>query len=170
MYDSNDNHYQLELIIGKYRNMKNIITILAIAVMGMGYSSYQTAQAQEEESVIQEESNLEIVNETSEVSVSDQKNSDDSGIVEKKEYYEIVIKDHKFYPEELIIPAGQKVKLIVDNQDPTPEEFESYDLNREKIISGNKKATIFIGPLKPGKYHYFGEFNMDSANGYIIAK
>ncbi len=90
--------------------------------------------------------------------------------IEKKEFYEIVIKDHKFSPEELIVPAGQKIKLIIDNQDPTPEEFESYDLNREKIISGNKKATIFIGPLKAGKYHYFGEFNMDSANGYIIAQ
>ena len=89
---------------------------------------------------------------------------------EEKEFYEIVIKDHKFSPEELVVPAGQKIKLIVDNQDPTPEEFESHDMNREKIIAGNKKATIFIGPLNPGKYHYFGEFNMDSANGYIIAK
>ncbi|MGH1456229.1 MAG: DUF6746 family protein [Alphaproteobacteria bacterium] len=89
---------------------------------------------------------------------------------EKKEFYEIVIKDHKFSPEEIIVPAGQKVKLIIDNQDPTPEEFESHDMNREKVIGGGKKATIFIGPLKPGKYHFFGEFNMDTANGYVIAK
>ncbi len=89
---------------------------------------------------------------------------------EKKEFYEIVIKDHKFTPEELVVPAGEKIKLIVDNQDATPEEFESHDMNREKIIGGNKKATIFVGPLKPGRYHYFGEFNMDSANGYIVAK
>ena len=89
---------------------------------------------------------------------------------EKKEFYEIVIKDHKFSPETLVVPAGMKIKLRVDNQDPTPEEFESHDMNREKVISGNKTATIFVGPLKPGKYHYFGEFNMDTANGYIIAK
>lgn len=89
---------------------------------------------------------------------------------EKKDFYEIIIKDHKFFPAELKVPAGQKIKLIVDNQDATPEEFESHDFNREKIIAGNTKATIFVGPLKPGKYHYFGEFNMDSANGYIIAE
>ncbi|MDH5721718.1 MAG: cupredoxin domain-containing protein [Alphaproteobacteria bacterium] len=89
---------------------------------------------------------------------------------EEKGVYEIVIKDHKFSPEEIKVPAGKKIKLIVDNQDATPEEFESHDFNREKIIAGNTKATIFIGPLKPGKYHYFGEFNMDSANGYIIAE
>lgn len=89
---------------------------------------------------------------------------------EKKEFYEIVIKDHKFSPEEIRVPAGQKIKLIVDNQDPTPEEFESHDLNREKIIAGNTKATIFVGPLEPGKYHFFGEFNMATAKGDIIAE
>lgn len=90
-------------------------------------------------------------------------------VPEEKEFYDIVIKDHKFTPETLMVPAGVKIKLIVDNQDPTPEEFESHDMNREKIIAGNTKATIFVGPLEPGKYHYFGEFNMDSANGYIVA-
>ncbi|MCB1650498.1 MAG: cupredoxin domain-containing protein [Alphaproteobacteria bacterium] len=87
-----------------------------------------------------------------------------------KTQYDIVIKDHKFSPETLHVPAGKKIRLIVDNQDPTPEEFESHDMNREKIIGGGKKATIFVGPLKPGQYHYFGEFNEDSAQGYIIAE
>lgn len=89
---------------------------------------------------------------------------------EDKDVYEIVIKDHKFSPERLTVPAGKKIKLKVHNQDSTPEEFESHDFNREKIIGGNTTATIFVGPLEPGEYHYFGEFNMDSANGYIIAK
>ena len=84
--------------------------------------------------------------------------------------YNIVIKDHKFTPEEIRVPAGEKIKLVVDNQDPTPEEFESDDFRREKIIAGNSKATIFVGPLKPGKYHFFGEFNLDTANGYLIAE
>ncbi len=82
----------------------------------------------------------------------------------------IVIKDHKFTPEVLYVPAGQKIKLIVDNQDATPEEFESDDLRREKIIAGNSKATVYVGPMKPGKYHFFGEFNLATANGYIIAE
>lgn len=84
--------------------------------------------------------------------------------------YHIVIKDHKFTPDEIRVPAGEKIKLVVDNQDATPEEFESDDFRREKIIAGNSKATIFVGPLKPGKYHFFGEFNLDSANGYLIAE
>ncbi len=83
---------------------------------------------------------------------------------------EINIKDHHFSPEEIEIPADTKVKLLIKNLDPTPEEFESFDLNREKIIAGGSKAIIFIGPLDPGRYHFFGEFNMDSANGYIVVK
>lgn len=84
--------------------------------------------------------------------------------------FTLVIKDHRFTPSELKIPAGKKVKLIVDNQDSTPEEFESHELNREKVIAGKSKASIFIGPLKAGKYPFFGEFNATTAKGVVIAE
>lgn len=82
----------------------------------------------------------------------------------------IVIKDHRFEPAELVVPAHQKVKIWVENQDASAEEFESYELNREKVISGNGKVAIFVGPLKPGTYKYFGEFNPATAQGTIVAK
>ena len=84
--------------------------------------------------------------------------------------FEITIKGHKFQPDTLEVPANRKVKLIVKNQDPTPEEFESYELNREKVIPGNAQATIFIGPLDPGTNPFFGEFNQATDQGKIIAK
>ncbi len=84
--------------------------------------------------------------------------------------YKIVIKDHKFTPENLEISANEKVKLIVENQDKTIEEFESQDLNREKIIGGGKTASVFVGPLKTGVYKYFGEFNEKTARGTITVK
>jgi hypothetical protein len=83
--------------------------------------------------------------------------------------FRIVIKDHRFTPAELTVPAGQKVKLLIENQDPTPEEFESYDFNREKIVPGNGRIVVFVGPLKPGKYEFFGEFNASTARGWIVA-
>lgn len=88
----------------------------------------------------------------------------------EKPFYDIIIINHEFHPKEIKVPSGKKIKLIIDNQDSTPEEFESHDLKREKVINGKAKATIFIGPLEPGRYHFFGEFNMDTANGYIIAE
>jgi len=88
---------------------------------------------------------------------------------ETKEFT-IIIKDHKFSPEITEIPVDEKVRLIIDNQDATPEEFESHSLLREKIISGNSKGIVYVGPLKAGEYEFFGEFNEDSAQGKIIAK
>ena len=82
----------------------------------------------------------------------------------------LVIKNHRFEPTELKVPAGQRVKLIVHNQDSTPEEFESHSLNREKIIPGGAKASIFIGPLKPGRYTFFGEYNEATAKGAVVAE
>lgn len=81
--------------------------------------------------------------------------------------FTIEIRGHLFYPAQLVVPANTKIKLIVINQDPAPEEFESYELNREKVIMGGAKATIFIGPLKPGDYPFFGEFNPKTAQGLI---
>lgn len=84
--------------------------------------------------------------------------------------FKVVIKDHRFQPAEVRVPAGQKIKLLIENQDPTPEEFESYSLNREKIVPGNGRIVVMVGPLKPGRYEFFGEFNMDSAQGVLIAE
>lgn len=83
---------------------------------------------------------------------------------------EIVIKDHLFFPSVVEIPAGQKIRLRIINQDPTPEEFESYELNREKVIAGNRETVIFIGPLAPGEYPFFGEFYPRTAQGKVIVK
>jgi hypothetical protein len=84
--------------------------------------------------------------------------------------YTLVIKDHRFEPTEITIPSGKKIKLQIDNQDATPEEFDSSSLNREKIVAGHGSATIFIGPLTPGRYPFTGEFHADTAHGVVIAK
>ncbi len=84
--------------------------------------------------------------------------------------YTITLEGHRFSPAELKIPAGKKVKLVVQNNDPTAEEFESYDLKREKIVRGRSQITIYVGPLKPGTYKYFGEFNIKTAQGVIVAE
>ena len=82
----------------------------------------------------------------------------------------LVIKNQKFEPIELKVPAGQRVKLVVHNQDGAPEEFESHDLNREKLVPPGAKVTIFIGPLKPGRYAFVGEYHEATAKGSVIAE
>ena len=82
--------------------------------------------------------------------------------------YKITIKDHRFSPEELLIPPKTKVKILVENQDPTAEEFESYDLRREKVVSAHGEIILFVGPLEAGVYKYFGDFHPQTAQGHIV--
>jgi hypothetical protein len=84
--------------------------------------------------------------------------------------YTLVLKDHRFQPAELTVPAGKKIKLLIENRDETSDEFESYELNREKVLPGQRTTTLFIGPLEEGRYPYFGEFAEETAKGVIIAK
>jgi plastocyanin len=82
----------------------------------------------------------------------------------------LVIKDHRFQPAELVVPAGRKIKLTVVNRDATAEEFESYELNREKVVAGSSSIVVYIGPLRPGTYPFFGEFHMETAKGNLLAE
>ena len=82
----------------------------------------------------------------------------------------ITIKDHKFTPTEVKIPAGKRVVLTVVNDDPTPEEFDSKPMKVEKVIPGKSTATLRIGPLVKGRYPFIGEFNEATAKGVVIAE
>jgi plastocyanin len=84
--------------------------------------------------------------------------------------FALTIKDHRFEPTEIEVPAGQSLTLSVTNQDVTPEEFESDDFGAEKVIAGGQNAVIRIGPLDPGRYEFYGEYHEDTAKGVIVAK
>ncbi len=84
--------------------------------------------------------------------------------------FELAIKDHMFSPAEIKIPANKRVKLLVHNQDTTPEEFEGEDFTLEKVIPGNSKASIMVGPFEPGRYEFVGEFHEKTAKGALIVE
>lgn len=82
----------------------------------------------------------------------------------------ISIKDHKFEPTELKVPAGKAIRLIVNNVDATAEEFESSKLGVEKVVSGKATATVRIKPLGKGTYPFVGEYHEATAKGVVIAE
>lgn len=88
--------------------------------------------------------------------------ADDSPVI-------ITITGGKFVPSEVSIPAGQKVKLIIRNQDPTAAEFESVQFHREKIVPAGDEISVFVGPLDPGTYEFFDDFHPDN-RGHLTAK
>ena len=82
----------------------------------------------------------------------------------------LTVNDGKFTPEEITGPANAKFKLVIKNEGKEAEEFESVELNREKVVAPGKSVTIFLGPLKPGAYGFFGEFHQATAKGTLIIK
>ena len=84
--------------------------------------------------------------------------------------YTVVLREHRFQPAELIVPSGKKIKLVIENQDATQEEFDSHALNREKAIAANGSVTLYIGPLESGRYPYSGELHETTAQGVIVAR
>jgi len=89
---------------------------------------------------------------------------------EEMPQFNLTAKDGRFSPEKIEVPAGRKFRLVVKNEGPGPEEFESHELNREKVVLAGKSVEVIIGPLKPGAYGFFGDFHPNTAKGQIIAK
>lgn len=84
--------------------------------------------------------------------------------------YELVIENGRFHPEVVEVKAGQRFKLVITNKGPGPEEFESRELRKEKVLAPGVTRSVVFAPLKPGEYRFFGEFNPDTAQGRIIAR
>src|SRR3569833_2147001 len=84
--------------------------------------------------------------------------------------FTLTIKDHMFTPSELKVAAGKRHTITVVNSDATPEEFESHALKIEKVIVGNAKGVVRIGPLTAGKYPFVGEYHEDTAKGVIVVE
>jgi hypothetical protein len=82
----------------------------------------------------------------------------------------LTLKDHKFTPEEIKVPANKRVEVTLVNEDATPEEFDSKALKVEKVVPGKSKGVVRIGPLKPGRYPFIGEYHEATAKGVVIAE
>lgn len=84
--------------------------------------------------------------------------------------FDLVIKDHRFTPSELRVPAGKALVLTVRNEDASPEELESRALKVERVIAGGGSATVRVRALEKGRYPFVGEYHEDTARGVLIAE
>ncbi|WP_188609407.1 cupredoxin domain-containing protein [Chelatococcus reniformis] len=83
---------------------------------------------------------------------------------------EVVLKDHVFTPSQIRVPAGKRTQLLIKNQDPTADEFDSSALKVEKVVGGNSEGVVRLRELDPGTYPFMGEFNPTTAQGVVIAE
>ena len=84
--------------------------------------------------------------------------------------FRLTIRQVHFIPEAMEVPAGRKFRLLLKNEGPGPEEFESAELRKEKVLAEGAESFLIFQPLAPGSYPFFGEFHPSTARGRIIAR
>lgn len=84
--------------------------------------------------------------------------------------FKLEIKDGQFYPLQINVPSGQKIKIAIYNTGKTVVEFESIELRKEKVLAPGAQSFIVIAPLRIGKYKFFDDFHLNMPQGFIVAK
>ena len=92
-----------------------------------------------------------------------------TAIADQRPTVTLVLKDHRFTPSTFTIPAGQKVRVTLINQDMASEEFDSHDLRLEEVVTPMGRISFDIGPLQPGQYSFMGEYHAATAQGKVTA-
>ena len=82
----------------------------------------------------------------------------------------LVIRNGHFLPAILEVPANTKFRLVIKNEGPGAEEFESVELRKEKVLAPGVTSFLIFQPLKPGTYKFFGDFHPETAQGQMVAK
>ena len=84
--------------------------------------------------------------------------------------FRLEMKNGRFEPTEIVVPANTRFKLVLHNAGPEAEEFESLELKKEKVLAPGATSFLVFVPLKPGSYRFFGDFHPDTAQGHIVPR
>jgi hypothetical protein len=83
---------------------------------------------------------------------------------------ELRFENRRFTPQTITVPANQALTLRITNTSKEPIEFESFKLNREKVVGPGETITVRIPALRPGSYDFYDDFHQDVPAGSIVAK
>jgi plastocyanin len=73
-----------------------------------------------------------------------------------------------FSPAEIEAPAGSRVRLEVTNRTPVAIEFESYALNRERVVQPGQTVSVWVSGLAPGRYEFFDDFHQERRGTLVV--
>jgi hypothetical protein len=84
--------------------------------------------------------------------------------------FKLLMKDGRFFPETVEVPAATRFRLEVKNEGPGATEFESLELKKELVLAPGVTRSLVFYPMKPGTYKFFDDFHPDTGQGRIVAK
>jgi hypothetical protein len=83
---------------------------------------------------------------------------------------ELRYENRRWIPQTITVPANRQFRIKIINASKEAVEFESFKLNREKVVGPGETTTINMPRLKPGSYDFYDDFHADVPEGTIIAK
>jgi hypothetical protein len=84
--------------------------------------------------------------------------------------FKVEMSDGTISPMRLEVPANKPFKLELHNTGKTPSEFESTELNREKVLAPQSQSFIVFRRLSPGEYTFFDDFHPEAPKAMLVAK
>jgi hypothetical protein len=84
--------------------------------------------------------------------------------------YEITLQDHHFTPAEIHVPTGKPFIVVITNASNGPDEFEMLLPARERPLDPGQQGKVKIGPLRPGRFPFFGESDPDNEQGVFVSE
>ena len=84
--------------------------------------------------------------------------------------FKLLMKEGRFFPETIEVPAHTRFRLEVKNEGPGATEFESLQLRKETVLAPGVTRKLVFAPMKPGSYKFFDEFHPETAQGRIVAR
>lgn len=83
---------------------------------------------------------------------------------------ELRYENRRFAPQTITVPANRPFRVKVTNASKETIEFESFKLNRERVVGPGETITVNVPALSPGNYDFYDDFHGDVPEGVIIAK
>jgi plastocyanin len=80
----------------------------------------------------------------------------------------LAVHDGGFEPAQVKTPSGAKIRLEVTNQTASAIEFESFELNRERVIQPGQKVAVYLSGLAPGRYEFFDDFHPERKGVLVV--
>ena len=81
----------------------------------------------------------------------------------------LAVHEHGFEPAEIEAAAGARIRLEITNRTPAAIEFESFELNRERVVQPGQTAAVYVSGLAAGRYEFFDDFHQER-RGVLVAK
>jgi plastocyanin len=80
----------------------------------------------------------------------------------------LTVTDTGFAPVEVEAPAGGRVRIEITNKSSGAIEFESFELNRERVIQVGQTVSVYVTGLSAGRYAFFDDFHQERKGTLVV--